>query len=90
VYILHPQEERLGFPWIPLAESGLFNELRRIQTKKFFPLAASASSLSKGCGPLTKPPMTPASGNRYSTDSGYLKDLAPKITWAEPLLLRAC
>jgi hypothetical protein len=28
---------KLGFPWIPLAESGLFNGLRRIQIKKFFP-----------------------------------------------------
>jgi hypothetical protein len=29
----------LGFPWIPLAESGLFNGLQRIQVKKFFSLA---------------------------------------------------
>ena len=28
------QEKRLGFPWIPLADSGLFNGLRRIQVKK--------------------------------------------------------
>jgi hypothetical protein len=27
----------LGFPWIPLAESGFFNRLRRIQIKKSFP-----------------------------------------------------
>jgi hypothetical protein len=29
------QGKRLGFPWIPLAELGLFNGLRRIQIKKF-------------------------------------------------------
>jgi hypothetical protein len=28
------QIKRLAFPWIPLAESGLFNGLRRIQIKK--------------------------------------------------------
>src|ERR1700729_4366016 len=30
------QGKPLGFPWIPLAESGLFNELQRIQIKKIF------------------------------------------------------
>ena len=29
----------LGFLWIPLAESGLFNGLQRIQIKNFFSLA---------------------------------------------------
>jgi hypothetical protein len=28
------QGEKLGFPWIPLAESGLFNGLQRKQEKK--------------------------------------------------------
>jgi hypothetical protein len=28
------QGKRLGFPWIPLAELGLFKGLRRIQIKK--------------------------------------------------------
>jgi hypothetical protein len=28
------QGKRLAFPWIPLAESGLFNGLRRKQIKK--------------------------------------------------------
>ena len=28
------QGKRLGFPWIPLADSGLFNGLWRIQIKK--------------------------------------------------------
>ena len=28
------QGKKLGFPWIPLAETGLFNGLQRIQTKK--------------------------------------------------------
>jgi hypothetical protein len=30
------QGKRLGFPWIPLADSGLFNGLQQIQIKKFF------------------------------------------------------
>jgi hypothetical protein len=29
------QAKKLAFPWIPLAESGLFNGLQRIQIKKF-------------------------------------------------------
>jgi hypothetical protein len=29
------KEKGLGFPWIPLAESGLFNGLGRIQIKNF-------------------------------------------------------
>src|SRR5277367_5638610 len=33
------QAKRLGFPWIPLAGSGLFNGLRRIQIKKSFPMS---------------------------------------------------
>jgi hypothetical protein len=28
------QAKKLGFPWIPLAESGLFNALQRFQIKK--------------------------------------------------------
>jgi hypothetical protein len=31
------QTKRLGFPWIPLAELGLFNGLRRFQMKIAFP-----------------------------------------------------
>jgi hypothetical protein len=35
------QEKRLGFPWIPLAESWFFKGLQRIQVKKIpFPLRA--------------------------------------------------
>jgi hypothetical protein len=34
------QIKLLGFPWIPLAESGLFNGLQRIQIKNFFSLAS--------------------------------------------------
>jgi hypothetical protein len=37
------QGNLLGFPWIPLAESGLFNGLQRIQIKKTFFLAARVS-----------------------------------------------
>ena len=34
------QIKLLGFPWIPLAESGLFNGLQRIQIKNFFSLTS--------------------------------------------------
>ena len=37
-YVYRDQGKRLGFPWIPLAESGLFNGLRRIQIKKILSL----------------------------------------------------
>jgi hypothetical protein len=37
------QRKKLGFPWIPLAESGLINGLRRIQVKKSFPVSHCAS-----------------------------------------------
>jgi hypothetical protein len=37
---------KLGFPWIPLAESGLFNELREKKIKKI-PLPLTRVS---GCG----------------------------------------
>jgi hypothetical protein len=45
------QIKRLGFPWIPLADSGLFNELRGIQIKKLFSLSARVS----GCIVDTRP-----------------------------------
>jgi hypothetical protein len=43
------QIKLLGFPWIPLAESGLFNGLQRIQIKNFFSLA-SLSLAALDCG----------------------------------------
>jgi hypothetical protein len=39
------QAKKLGFPWIPLAESGLFNALQRFQIKKF----PSVSTRVLGC-----------------------------------------
>jgi hypothetical protein len=39
------QAKKLGFPWIPLAESGLFNALQRFQIKKF----PSVSTRVSGC-----------------------------------------
>ena len=39
------QGKRLGFPWIPLAELGLFNGLQRIQIKK----SAANSTRLRGC-----------------------------------------
>jgi hypothetical protein len=39
------QIKKLAFPWIPLAESGLFNELRRIQIKK----SATLPKTRPGC-----------------------------------------
>jgi hypothetical protein len=50
------QGKKLGFPWIPLAESGLFNGLQRKKIKNLPPLqlaswvvrtAASASRLAR-------------------------------------------
>jgi hypothetical protein len=38
------QGKKLAFPWIPLADSGLFNGLQRIQIKKF--LAAEAGQVA--------------------------------------------
>jgi hypothetical protein len=40
------QGKKLGFPWIPLAELGLFNGLRRIQIKIFSPFAYVAAQLA--------------------------------------------
>jgi hypothetical protein len=44
-YVYRDQGKRLGFPWIPLADSGLFNGLRGIQIKKFLPLRGSRTKL---------------------------------------------
>jgi hypothetical protein len=41
------QGKKLAFPWIPLAESGLFSGLPRIQIKKSFP----ALTRAPGCRP---------------------------------------
>jgi hypothetical protein len=41
------QTKKLGFPWIPLADSGLFNGLQRIQIKNFPALAQVAPSCLK-------------------------------------------
>jgi hypothetical protein len=41
------QEKRLGFPWIPLAESWFFKGVQRIQVKKF----PSLSGLSEASQP---------------------------------------
>jgi hypothetical protein len=62
------QGKMLGFPWIPLAESGLFKGLQRIQIKKSSP----ASTLVTGCalnplGETHSLPFTQASTARGST-----------------------
>jgi hypothetical protein len=41
------QGKSLAFPWIPLAKSGLFNALQRIQIKNF----SSGPTRVPGCGP---------------------------------------
>jgi hypothetical protein len=43
------QIKKLGFPWIPLAESGLFNGLQRIQIKKSFPVSHCISNVTTAC-----------------------------------------
>src|SRR5271169_4345848 len=40
------QAKKLAFPWIPLAESGLFNGLQRIQIKKSFPASHCGSNIT--------------------------------------------
>jgi hypothetical protein len=42
------QGKRLGFPWIPLAELGLFKGLRRIQIKNPLPVSGFERGLSTG------------------------------------------
>src|ERR1700729_4490333 len=41
------QGKKLGFPWIPLADSGLFNALRGIQVKKSYPLSTRVSGCTR-------------------------------------------
>src|ERR1700689_2023370 len=41
------QAKKLAFPWIPLAELGLFNALRRIQIKKSYFLATRVPGCAK-------------------------------------------
>jgi hypothetical protein len=48
------QAKKLAFPWIPLAESGLFNGLQRIQNKKILSLSIP-SSLSLGQNRIRSP-----------------------------------
>jgi hypothetical protein len=48
------QGKSLAFPWIPLAESGLFNALERIQIKKF----SSAPTRLSGCGTESSNPFS--------------------------------
>jgi hypothetical protein len=38
-----PNKKGLGFPWNPLAETGLFNELQPKKIKKFSPLHVGGS-----------------------------------------------
>jgi hypothetical protein len=45
-YVYRDQGKRLGFPWIPLAESGLFNGLWRIQIKIFLISMSSVANVS--------------------------------------------
>jgi hypothetical protein len=46
-YVYRVQAKRLAFPWIPLAELGLFNALRRIQIKKSVSLATRVLDCAK-------------------------------------------
>jgi hypothetical protein len=46
------QGNKLAFPWIPLAESGLFNGLRRIQIKNFPVLPKTRPGCKKQGGRL--------------------------------------
>jgi hypothetical protein len=54
------QGKILAFPWIPLAESGLFNGLQRKKIKNFF----SGFTRATGCGQSPKPLTRAASRGR--------------------------
>ena len=51
------QAKLLGFVWFYSSESGLFNELRRIQIRNFCPASRSRS----GCGRKSQPTRSPHS-----------------------------
>jgi hypothetical protein len=64
------QIKLLGFPWIPLAESRLFNGLRRIQIKNFFSLASlSLAALIEALSCSHFKHYSRASGFRKANDS---------------------
>jgi hypothetical protein len=58
------QGKRLGFPWIPLAESTLFNELQRIQIRK----SATDSTRLRGCAQMPVPDASPVIRSQRSVD----------------------
>jgi hypothetical protein len=70
------QEKTLGFPWIPLAESGLINGLRRIQIKKSFPChTVTEKPQIAFLAPTPAPPSRSSISQIYSMDSDYRKDI---------------
>src|ERR1700678_3620091 len=56
------QAKKLTFPWVSLAESGLFNALRRIQIKKSVPLATRVGCAKRPRALLLSDPPLAGSG----------------------------
>jgi hypothetical protein len=67
------QAKKLAFPWIPLVESGLFNGLQRIQTKKMFRAFTKLRRTTRFSfvAPLSAPDHREQ--ENYSTDSDFRK-----------------
>jgi len=69
---------KLAFPWIPLAESGLFNGLQRIQIKKsrgprFLQFVSAIASCPRSPDSLGDPDQS-GEQQQYSTHSDFRKD----------------
>jgi hypothetical protein len=56
------QAKKLAFPWISLAELGLFNALRRIQIKKSYFLATRVLGCAKRASNAPFSPSPPLAG----------------------------
>jgi hypothetical protein len=70
------QIKKLGFPWIPLAESGLFNGLQRIQIKKIFPrvtLYLKCHNRSSSLSPSRPPRRARATFGQRKTYIAYFR-----------------
>jgi hypothetical protein len=71
------QGKKLAFPWIPLAESGLFNGLQRIQIKKsrgprFLQFVSAIASCPRSPDSLGDPDQS-GEQQQYSTHSDFRK-----------------
>jgi hypothetical protein len=85
------QGKLLVFPWIYLAESGLFKELRRIQIKKTVPpqlaLQIAGERFKTALGFLLRVAFADGSGTRitYSTFFRFLQSIAIALSVADDM-----